>query len=270
MTYQGIDTAARISAAQAKILRDNGVSFVGRYLVPEAYSKALTANEAQSLRSAGLAILLCWEISAAAVKGGAARGAQDGAKAREIAEAMGIPEKACIYFACDYNIPNGELPFAEQYVKAAQAALGSKYEAGMYGPFALVDYLSVRGCCKKFWQCVAWSPRFLTEALTWQYQWQGSAEAKEMAAKVGFAVDMNVCNDEMTKAGFWMPYDTYDDGDGTVVEPQPWYAGAMAWAEEQGLMMDGRPNDPVTRAELATVLQRYDDSKRFSGLLTDD
>ena len=35
-----------------------------------------------------------------------------------------------------------------------------------------------------------------------------------------------------------------------------WYDGAMAWAEAAGLIRDGRPNDPVTRAELATVLQR--------------
>lgn len=39
---------------------------------------------------------------------------------------------------------------------------------------------------------------------------------------------------------------------------EPWYAGAMAWAKENGLMNGGRPLDAVTRAELATVLQRYD------------
>ena len=57
----------------------------------------------------------------------------------------------------------------------------------------------------------------------------------------------------------------YDDGEGgTIIEPrpttspQPWYAEAMAWAAENGLINDGRPNDPVTRAELATVLQRFD------------
>lgn len=36
----------------------------------------------------------------------------------------------------------------------------------------------------------------------------------------------------------------------------PWYAEAMQWAEDRGYIRDGRPNDPVTRAELATVLQR--------------
>ena len=37
---------------------------------------------------------------------------------------------------------------------------------------------------------------------------------------------------------------------------QPWYASAMAWAKDAGLIRDGRPEDPVTRAELATVLYR--------------
>jgi hypothetical protein len=45
----------------------------------------------------------------------------------------------------------------------------------------------------------------------------------------------------------------------------------MAWAERQGLLRDGRPNDPVTRAELATVLYRIygpEDDKKDSGLLS--
>jgi len=36
-----------------------------------------------------------------------------------------------------------------------------------------------------------------------------------------------------------------------------WYDTAMSWAERNEIMMDGRPNDPVTRAEVATMLMRY-------------
>ena len=36
----------------------------------------------------------------------------------------------------------------------------------------------------------------------------------------------------------------------------PWYAEAMAWVKARGIMNDGRPNDNVTRAELATILYR--------------
>ena len=43
MTYRGIDTAAKISAAAAKELKAAGISFAGRYLVPPGMSKELTA-----------------------------------------------------------------------------------------------------------------------------------------------------------------------------------------------------------------------------------
>lgn len=49
----------------------------------------------------------------------------------------------------------------------------------------------------------------------------------------------------------------------SVIEPkpqpaEPWYAEAMAWAKEAGLINDGRPKDNLTRAEMATILQRFD------------
>ena len=52
-------------------------------------------------------------------------------------------------------------------------------------------------------------------------------------------------------------------------QPEPWYAEAMAWAEKLGLIKDGRPNDNLTRAEMATILMRYDkivDAKIFEAL----
>lgn len=268
MRYLGIDTAARITADQAKKLRENGVSFVGRYLVPEGMGKDITEEEIAILRDAGLAILLCWELGAEAMKGGSARGAQDGTRARLIAERFGVPKGTCIYFAADYNVPNSDLIFAEQYIKAAQAALGGQYEAGAYGPMALVEFLSVRAIGKKYWQCVAWSPYFMEAAQTWQYQWQGSPESVAMAQKCGIvAVDMDSC-DDLRAAGMWMPtYNEYDDGNGgSVVEPSNpkedskpmWYDEAMAWAKELMLINDGRPNDKLTRAEMATILMRYD------------
>ncbi|MBQ1789726.1 MAG: DUF1906 domain-containing protein, partial [Oscillospiraceae bacterium] len=189
MTYLGIDTAARLTVEQAHKLVDNGVSFVGRYLVPSGW-KALTAEEIVGLRGAGLAILLCWEIGGEAFKQGATQGAQDGARARQLAEKFGVPSGTCIYFACDYNIPDRDLIMAEQYMLAAQSACG-KYEAGAYGPLKLVEFLRDRGVCKKFWQCVAWSAYFSEDAQTWQYQWSGSAEAKAMQAKIGVPVDLN-------------------------------------------------------------------------------
>ena len=265
MAYLGIDTVHRFTAADAKNAVENGVSFVGRYLVPAGMNKELTKEEATALRNAGLAILLCWEIGGEAFKNGATQGANDGARARALAESFGIPSGTCIYMACDYNIPDRDLIIAEQYMKAAQAALG-KYEAGAYGPLKLVEFLRDRGVCRKFWQCVAWSPYFSEDAQTWQYQWSGSPDARAMAAKLGFSVDLDTC-DDLRKAGFWMPeYNQYDDGNGgTILEPSKpaqkpatWYDEAMQWGEETGIMKDGRPNDTLTRAEAATMFMRFD------------
>ena len=77
MMYEGIDTAARITAAQAARLRENGVSFVCRYIGPESWGKTITRDEVAILHGAGLAILLCFETSAARMRGGARAGGRD-------------------------------------------------------------------------------------------------------------------------------------------------------------------------------------------------
>lgn len=259
MTYLGVDSCASINASAAKILRENGISFVGRYLVPAGMGKDLTATEIVGLREAGLAILLCWEIEAAAVKQGAERGAKDGIRAKALALQFGVPSGTAIYFACDYGPAEAEYPIIEQYIKAAQATC-YPYEAGLYGPAGIVDYLGKRGACKKFWQCVGWSGGRVSEYMSaYQYQWSGGPDAKALAKKVGFDVDLDRA-DSLEAAGLWMPP--------TV---RPWYADAMAWAKSQGIIKDGRPNDPVTRAELATVLYRIyvpEDDKKDSGMLS--
>lgn len=122
-------------------------------------------------------------------------------------------------------------------------------------------YLSERNICRHLWQCVAWSNFFHDSVSIRQYEWQGGANAKELAAKLGFDVDLNDCAD-IAAAGLWMPD-----------AAKPWYADAMEWGEATGIMKDGRPNDTLTRAEAITMLMRYhrtfspEDNKTLSGLL---
>lgn len=249
--YQGIDTAARITAAQAANLKAQGVSFVGRYLVPESYGKALTVEEARALHDAGLAILLCWELGGEDMKGGAAKGAEHGALARRIAEDMGVPSTTVIYFAADWNVPTSDLITCQQYLNAAQAALG-KYQVGCYGGERLITFLADRGLPVRLWQCVAWTNRFCEAAAVIQYAWQGSAAAKEMAAATGIlAVDLDSCDNLMT-AGLWVP---------TTTPVSHWYDDTMAWAEKEGIMDGTRPEDCATRAEVAQMIRNY--NRRF-------
>ncbi len=258
MSYKGIDTAARISPDAAKKLRALGVSFAGRYLVPPGMSKELTAAEAQGLREAGLAILLVWEIDAARASRGAPVGAQDGARARQLAQDMGVPSNTAIFFAVDYCPQTGEYGRIEEYFRAAQVSVGP-YRVGIYGPYDIVKAMKERIPQLVVWQCVGWSGGRIYAGLDY-YQRAGSwdAEARSIQEQVGFPVDLNTSEH---LGGLWQPE-----------QEKPWYADAMKWAADQGLIRDGRPNDPLTRAELATVLYRIygpEDNKTASGLLTD-
>ena len=259
MTIRGVDTAARINAGAAKKLSEEGVRFAGRYLVPQTLGKALTAGEASDLHGAGLAILPVWEIDAERASKGAAQGAKDGETARKCAEALSIPENVTIYFAVDYNAPARDYDAIEYYLRNAGVAC-SPYGCGVYGKRELVEEMVRRIPTLYIWQCVAWSSGVSERADVYQYQWQGGAEAVDLKNKLGFAVDMNVCAD-LVHAGLWLPG-----------AKRPWYADAMDWMKQEGLMMDGRPNDPVTRAELATVFYRKfgpEDDRPLGGLVSD-
>lgn len=252
--YQGVDTCAKITAAQAQKLRGEGVSFVARYITP---GKSLDAAEIAALRDAGLAIMFCWETSAARMKGGARAGAEDAERAQWYAQKLGIPAGCVIYFAADYDVPAADFAAVEAYLRTARANLDD-YTVGLYGPEAVVAEMSRRGSCYYYWQCCAWSNQRLPAADVFQYAWQGDARAKDVAAKCGIlAVDLDSAE---TLAGMWLPP--------AAPEEDPWYKPHMEWAEEKGLMMDGRPNDAVTRAELAAVVHRLEE-KRYSGLLED-
>lgn len=197
MNYEGIDTAARLTAEQAKILRSEGVSFAARYLVPETYGKALTAQEAAILRENGLAVMLCWETTAKRMLGGAAAGAEDGAAARNLAQALGVPSGTAIYFAADWDVQDADLTAVTAYFRAAQIAV-APYNAGVYGGARVM-----RAMCSEtawLWQCVAWSGCFVSFAHVIQYQWQHSPDAKALAAKVGVAVDLDSA---ASLAGMW-------------------------------------------------------------------
>lgn len=267
--YQGIDTAARITAPQAAKLRANGVSFAVRYIGPESWGKTITAEEIRTLRDDGLAIMLCFESTANRMKGGARAGAEDAVTARNCALALGIPAGTVIFFACDYDAPSSDYASIEAYLRAAAMNI-DQYGVGLYGGERTVSAMSERGACFYFWQCVAWSNQFLPVADVRQYAWQGDARAKAMAAACGiYAVDLDSAE---TLAGMWLPP--------VKPKPEPWYADTVRWAEKEGVISpvatieDARPEDPAMRAEVMQMIRNYNrrfdepDEKSASGLLT--
>ena len=237
--YQGIDTAAIISHKSAKILRENGISFVVRYLVPQSGVtawKALSAVEAKNVREAGLAVMLCWELTADRMLGGAEYGATDGAKARELAEKMGVPHGTAIYFAADWNVKESEYDDVDAYLSQVVKTIGD-YRVGLYGHEKIVHAMSKRYAGMMFWQCVAWSNQLDDAANVFQYQWQGGDEAKALAAKCGFAVDLDSAD---SLDGMWEPE-----------QPRTEEEDAMAWAKSVHIV------DDSMRDVSQTVLMLY-------------
>lgn len=255
MTYLGVDTAKRISTPVAAKIAEQNISFVGRYLVNQTMSKAITDDEAKRLHNAGLGVLLIYETYATRCREGETAGKRDGYEAYSLAKQIGVPDNMVIYFAVDYDAPKNDYAAIESYLYAAKSAC-APYRCGVYGKADLINSVKADA----YMQCVAWSNGMVSsKANIYQYEWQGGAKAQKIAKEIGIAVDMCRCAD-LEKAGIWMPE-----------KQKMWYDDAMKWAEQQGLIKDGRPNDPVTRAELATVLYRIfapDDNKNFSGLLS--
>lgn len=247
MSYIGVDTIAKISSTQAKALAQENISFIGRYLVDPSMGKALTDDEAKRIQDAGLAIILIYETYATRCRDGATAGQRDGYAAYSYARQIGVPDGCVIYYAVDYDAPKSDYPMIEEYLYAAKSAC-APYRCGVYGKADLVNSVKADA----YMQCVAWSNGLVSaKANIYQYEWQGGKTAQEIAKKAGVAVDMNRCGN-MESAGLWIPK-----------KEKLWYEDAMKYVSEHGYMNDGRPNETVTRAELATVIMRVCESTKM-------
>lgn len=258
---KGIDTCAHIQDALP--LKERGIAFVCRYLVPLGYAKALTADEAAGILRQGLGLLLCWELDANRAAEGARAGTQDGERARRCAAELCVPQSATIYFAVDYVPPQRDYDAIEAYFRAASHYC-APYGCGIYGPFDIVEEMVRRIPTLYVWQCVGGSGgRISASADVYQYQGQHGDEAKALGAQLGYAVDLNTCED-LRKAGMWLPE-----------EKKPWYTDTVAWALKEGIVTEARPTDYATRAEVMQMIRNYnrrfeeEDTKTASGLLTD-
>ena len=241
MTYLGVDTAARISAPVAAKIAEQNLTFVGRYLTDPSWWKSLTDDEVKRIHNAGVGILLIWETTAARCKDGEEAGKRDGYTAHSLAKQIGVPDNIVIYFAVDYDAPKSDYAAIEAYLYAAKLAC-APYRCGVYGKADIVNSVHADA----YMQCVAWSGGLVSSKTNvYQYQWSGGAESQAITKAIGIPVDMCRCED-LNAAGIWMPE-----------KEKPWYEEDMTWARQLGLINDGRPNDPVTRAELSAVLRRY-------------
>ncbi|WP_082083956.1 glycoside hydrolase domain-containing protein [Paenibacillus beijingensis] len=234
-----------LSASAAKALAAAGMQFACRYLVPANYAwKRLTRPEAEAISAAGMTIISVYETAANRPAGGAAAGANDGAAAYKEAVAIGQPAGSAIYFAVDYDARSADYDAIEAYLKAAAAQIGP-YKAGVYGSYTVIEEMAGRGAAAHFWQTYAWSRgRRSGRVNIFQY--------KNGQTVAGVQVDLN---DSYGNEGGWSTV-TFNDVPGNSPAKE-----AIELVSDLGLMQgygDGtfKPNQPVTRAELAIVLAR--------------
>ncbi|XEC92498.1 DUF1906 domain-containing protein [Paenibacillus tarimensis] len=190
---KGIDCSTRISATVAKQLKETGYGFIARYLVPDKYSKHLTAEEAKIISDSGMDILSVWETTARRASGGGSTGQPDGATAFQLAREIGQPEGSAVYFAVDYDAHPADYDAIERYLRAVGAQLKGKYIVGVYGSHDMVEEMLRRGAAKTAWQTYAWSGGMKSaKANVYQY--------KNGVTVAGIEVDLN---ESYGGEGFW-------------------------------------------------------------------
>jgi hypothetical protein len=170
MQSKGLDCATPLTAELAAAFAADGHTFVGRYLVPARYSKALTRTEAELISAAGLSIVSVFETTADRALGGYEAGTADGKTALACAVDVGQPEGSTIYFAVDFDAQPWQMPKVIDYLHGCGLAAPG-YEIGVYGSYAVVGAVRAAGVCQRFWQTYAWSRGQQAEGIH-IYQWE--------------------------------------------------------------------------------------------------
>lgn len=194
---KGIDFTTPLTESKARELKNNGIDFICRYLVPEKYkSKRLTPEEAKIATAAGLKIASVFEIYAdfqktsTGTRTAAEAGRTDGKLALIEAKKVGMPVGSIIYFAVD--IDTKDYDDVEAYLRNANAEI-SGYKVSAYGSYAVVEEMIRRGVINGGWQTYAWSKGKVSEH-NYIYQY------KNGVPMFGMTVDLNTAE---TNEGFW-------------------------------------------------------------------
>lgn len=153
MSIFGIDYAW--SKPSVKAMTDAGVKFIARYLSNDS-SKDLSRSEATAANNAGIWCVVVWETTADRALSGDAGGETDARKARDKADALGMPDDRPIYFAVDWDASEGQQATINAYFDGAASVLG-RDRVGMYGGYWPIKRAFDAGKITWGWQTYAWS-----------------------------------------------------------------------------------------------------------------
>jgi len=115
----------------AALLKERGGGFIARYL------KNLSLAEAGAILHAGLEILLIFETTAERALDGAGAGAADGAKARNMAAALGAPQGVAIVATVDFDATEAQEPTVLTYLRGFKAGLAGQAKLMVYANGAI-------------------------------------------------------------------------------------------------------------------------------------
>lgn len=144
MSVKGLDTASCIDSSCARIIKNNGYNFVGRYYG----NYKLTAKEARIIAKSGLSIVALWENGSPTHSSyfSYSAGYNAGKSAVNYAKNyIAQPSGTAIYFAVDYDATSQDVDgVVLQYfngIKAAFSDSNNYYKIGVYGSGAVCKYI---------------------------------------------------------------------------------------------------------------------------------
>lgn len=137
-------------------LKAAGIEFAVRYVSHDNTGKNLTAGEANALRATGIDVVTNWEFAERAALLGRAQGIADAANGINMANAIGAPSHAAIYFSVDFDAQDADMRQVAAYIDGAVATIGYD-RVGVYGGYRVIANMAATNRCKYFWQTYAWS-----------------------------------------------------------------------------------------------------------------
>lgn len=180
-----------------------GIKAVGRYLWPSSVGdKGVSVQEIQALWATGVGVWLGYEASSGNHLKGAAQGTIDGRAAQDLLNRLApvVPSNWPVYFACDQEVRDDQVPIVIAYLNAAKAECPG---ASCYAQQSVVDTWE-----RWSWQTTAWSPGVSVHAAIYQYEINQTFN--------GSAVDYNQILSQASAGILWPPGHT-PQGGGTPI-----------------------------------------------------
>lgn len=136
-------------------LKGAGEVFVAQYFSQDP-AKNLTPARAHDLLAAGIRIVVVWEYTANAARGGKVQGqrdAENGEAQAKVCHIDGIP----LYWAVDYDAPPGDQDEINAYSDGWASVVGDDRGRNAYGGYWPLSRLKAAGKAKRLWGTPAWS-----------------------------------------------------------------------------------------------------------------